>query len=56
MKKEAAKFQLESVAELKKNYIFIFREMGGEGEGDGEKHRCMRETDGLLLAYALTRN
>ena len=25
-------------------YLFIFRERGKEGEGQGEKHSCARET------------
>ena len=26
------------------NFLFIFRERGREGEREGEKHRCERET------------
>ena len=25
----------------KKNYLFIFREKGREGQREGEKHQCM---------------
>ena len=46
---------------LKRFYLFIFRKKGREGEGEGEKHRCGRDTlIGCLLhapkARALTGN
>ena len=32
------------LSSLKRFYVFIFRERGREGEREGEKHQCVRET------------
>ena len=29
---------------FKRSYLFIFRDRGREGEREGEKHRCAKET------------
>ena len=33
-------------------YLFIFREKGTEGEREGRKHRCARETSVGCLSHA----
>ena len=33
-------------------YLFVFRERGREGEREGEKHQCVRETSISCLFYA----
>ena len=37
-------------------YLFHFRKKGREGERDGEKHRCGRETSISCLTHSLTRD
>ena len=32
-------------------YLFVFRERGRDGEREGEKHQCERETSIICLLY-----